>query len=222
VNGASVVSEGCGTALGLNVYYVPGARTNLISYGQLLLDGYQVETSDGGRTLEVSHVNNPNDVVIRAEFRGDRMAEVTYTSDQLGTSWLQQSIICFRARTNLRAAIPPNNNIAPPGLLGDKARMRHNEVMLLFNHLGKPSFKVLYNMVSNGAILNSIVTGKDVANHKEFIDSDPARLLATITDKVNKHSSSPVVNAIGEQVNMDIIFDDYSNPYLFLEDRYHS
>jgi hypothetical protein len=52
-HGTGVRSMGCGTALGVEAYYVPGASSNLISYAKLLNTGYQIESSDGGRIMNV-------------------------------------------------------------------------------------------------------------------------------------------------------------------------
>ena len=46
VDSSNVVkSMGCGTALGLEAYYVPGASSNLISYAKLLSTGHMIETA---------------------------------------------------------------------------------------------------------------------------------------------------------------------------------
>ena len=50
-----VASSGYGLALGFPSYYVPGAKSNLISYGKLCRTGYRITTLDDDNVFKVVH-----------------------------------------------------------------------------------------------------------------------------------------------------------------------
>lgn len=54
----SAISKNCGKFFGINVYYIPESQANIISYSQLLREGYKAQTKDNGWTLEIYDEHN--------------------------------------------------------------------------------------------------------------------------------------------------------------------
>ena len=130
--------------------------------------------------------------------------------------WIRQEKVCYKVvRVRESALNPPSVNQS------NKVGVRANEVKKLHDMLGNPSYVTMYNMVNHGSNMNTNVSAKDIVNNMDLIKNHPARLLATISDKVQKQSTTVVVGSIGEKVNVDIIFDSYAETYLFMEDRFH-
>ncbi len=177
------------------MYYVPDANSNLISCGKLVEDGYLVSLKD--KKFEVVHRDNPSRIVLIAEFKGNKLAEVTYSCDPLAAGWIRQASVCFMNTSKKKKSATADSEATPsaapsptPIINGDKHDIRLSELKQLFVRLGKPSYKALYDMLKNGMILNTSVTAKDVERHKDEILNDPARLMAVITDKPKKHSDT--------------------------------
>jgi len=100
-----------------------------------------------------------------------------------------------------------------------KKQNRSEEVVKLYNNLGRPSIDNFIETVNSGAIIGTSVTSADIRANESLLDKDGARAVATIHNVTNKQSITPVANSIGEVIHCDIIFDEYNKPYLFTEDR---
>jgi hypothetical protein len=101
-----------------------------------------------------------------------------------------------------------------------KSAKRSDEVVELYDKLGRPAINSYKDMIKNGVVVGTDVSVQDINNSQHLLDRDGARAFATIHDKTAKSSVTPSVSNIGELVNADIIFDDYGGTYLYTEDRY--
>jgi hypothetical protein len=107
------------------------------------------------------------------------------------------------------------------GLIGKtKRKFRGQEVVKLYENLGKLSIQAFKDMVRNGAIVGTTIGVKDIEVNQDLLDPEGAKAIATMHRINPKHSVNPSVASIGELVNTDIIFDEYNSPYLHTEDRF--
>jgi hypothetical protein len=186
-----VVSKGCGRAMGLDVYYVPDATSNLISYSKLREADYIITTSQSGDVFEIRHEDH-DQVMMRAVVQ-DGLTVINYCYLPRIMSWIRQNAMAYSNVVSDAEKVV---------VYKSKAEKRKEKVVKLHDQLGNPSFIAMYNMLSQGNILNTAVTAGDVANHREIIENSLGRLLATSTNKVNSESSSSVASRIGERIKL--------------------
>ena len=124
----------------------------------MLSTGHMIKTANDGRVINVYNRSNLEIPILCAAAENNLMV-ITYSHIPMVNHWIRQNKVSYKTVVAEAKVKKPKN----------KAELRTVAVEKLHDQLGNPSYGATLNMVSNGSILNTDVTSRDIINNMELI-----------------------------------------------------